>query len=164
LAAWRHKVGYVAQELILLHDSVLQNVTLGDPSIAEESVMLALELAGARAFVDALPEGVHTIVGSEGGKLSGGQRQRIALARALAKRPQLLILDEATSALDTRTAKAISEKIVQLKGTVTIIVITHRGEYLDVADQVIRIDAGRIIEQSRPPVAVAAKEAATVPG
>jgi len=155
LAAWRRKVGYVAQELILLQDSVLQNVMLGDPAISEEAVMRALDLAGARSFVDALPEGVHTLVGSEGSKLSGGQRQRIALARALAKNPELLILDEATSALDTVTARAISSEVEQLKGMVTIIVITHRGEYLDVADRVIRIEAGRIIEQSSPVAAAA---------
>jgi ATP-binding cassette subfamily C protein len=164
VGAWRRQVGYVAQELILLHDTVLQNITLGDSRIDEAAVWHALDLAGARQFVEALPEGVHSVVGSDGAKLSGGQRQRIALARALAKRPQLLILDEATSALDNVTAKAISLEIARLKGSVTIIVITHRSEYLDVADQVIRIDAGRIIEQSRPPAALAAKEAAGVPG
>lgn len=164
VAAWRRQVGYVAQELILLHDTVLQNITLGDSRIDEAAVWQALDLAGARQFAEALPDGLHTVVGSEGAKLSGGQRQRIALARALAKRPQLLILDEATSALDTLTAKAISHEIVRLKGTVTIIVITHRGEYLDVADQVIRIDAGRIVEQSRPLTAMPAKEADAVSG
>ena len=164
VAAWRRKVGYVAQELILLHDTILQNITLGDTRITEDAVAEALDLAGARHFVDALPEGVHTIVGSEGAKLSGGQRQRIALARALAKRPQLLILDEATSALDTTTAKAISSEIVKLKGTVTIIVITHRGEYLDVADRLIQIDAGRIVSQSCPMETVVPGQPETVPG
>ena len=164
LAAWRRKVGYVAQELILLQDSVLQNVMLGDPAITEEAVMRALDLAGARSFVDALPDGVHTLVGSEGSKLSGGQRQRIALARALAKNPELLILDEATSALDKVTARAISSEVEQLKGMVTIIVITHRGEYLDVADRVIRIEAGRIVEQSSPMAAAVAGQRDAMPG
>ena len=164
VAAWRRQVGYVAQELILLHDTVLQNITLGDSRIDQAAVWQALDLAGARQFVEALPEGLHTVVGSEGAKLSGGQRQRIALARALARRPQLLILDEATSALDRVTAEAISREIVQLKGKVTIIVITHRGEYHDVADRLIRIDAGRIVEQSSPLQATMAKRPDTVPG
>lgn len=164
VAAWRRKVGYVAQELILLHDSVLQNITLGDASITEDAVLRALDLAGAHGFVDALPEGVHTVVGSEGGKLSGGQRQRIALARALAKNPELLVLDEATSALDGPTARAISERVEGLKGTMTIIVITHRGEYLDVADRVIRIEAGRIVEQTSPMATAMAGKRDTVPG
>jgi ATP-binding cassette subfamily C protein len=164
VAAWRRQVGYVAQELILLHDSVLQNITLGDSRIDAAAVWQALDLAGARHFVEALPDGVHTVVGSEGAKLSGGQRQRIALTRALARRPQLLILDEATSALDSGTAEAISRKIVQLKGKVTIIVITHRGEYRDVADRLIRIDAGRIVEQSSPMQTMSAERPDTVPG
>ena len=164
VAAWRRKVGYVAQELILLHDTILQNITLGDPRITDDAVAQALDLAGARQFVDALPLGVQTVVGSEGAKLSGGQRQRIALARALAKRPELLILDEATSALDAATARAISSEIVKLKGTVTIIVITHRGEYLDVADRLIQIEAGRIVSQSCPMATVVPGERETVPG
>jgi ATP-binding cassette subfamily C protein len=164
VAAWRRKVGYVAQELILLHDTILQNITLGDSRITDDAVAQALDLAGARQFVDALPLGVQTVVGSEGAKLSGGQRQRIALARALAKRPELLILDEATSALDAATAKAISSEIVKLKGTVTIIVITHRGEYLDVADRLIQIEAGRIVSQSCPMATAVPGERETVPG
>lgn len=150
ISAWRNRVGYVAQELMLLHDTIYNNVTFGDPSVTEEDVARALELAGAAGFVATLPQGLATEVGSGGAKLSGGQRQRIALARALARRPDLLIFDEATSALDRATAQAISAEVERLKGLVTIIVITHRGEFLDIADHLIRIESGRIIEQSTP--------------
>ncbi len=148
ISAWRNRVGYVAQELMLLHDTIYNNVTFGDPSITEEDVTRALELAGAAEFVASLPKGIATEVGSGGAKLSGGQRQRIALARALARRPDLLIFDEATSALDRATAQAIQAEVERLKGLVTIIVITHRGEFLDIADQLIRIESGRIVETS----------------
>lgn len=150
ISAWRNRVGYVAQELMLLHDTIYNNVTFGDPSVTEEDVARALELAGAAGFVASLPQGLATEVGSGGAKLSGGQRQRIALARALARRPDLLIFDEATSALDRATAQAISAEVERLKGLVTIIVITHRGEFLDIADHLIRIESGRIIEQTTP--------------
>ncbi len=159
ISAWRNRVGYVAQELMLLHDTIYNNVTFGDPSVTEEDVARALELAGAAGFVATLPQGLATEVGSGGAKLSGGQRQRIALARALARRPDLLIFDEATSALDRATAQAISAEVERLKGLVTIIVITHRGEFLDIADHLIRIESGRIIEQSTPNAANAGGDA-----
>src|SRR3546814_12795551 len=85
LQAWRSLVGYVPQDLILFHDSVLANVTLGDPRLGEAEARAALEAAGAWDFVAALPEGIHGVVGETGAKLSGGQRQRIALAREIGR-------------------------------------------------------------------------------
>src|SRR5690606_8181824 len=89
LQCWRSMVGYVPQELILFHDTVLANITLGDPTISEERAEAALRAAGAWGFVSSLPRGLHTIVGERGTRLSGGQRQRVALARALVHDPKL---------------------------------------------------------------------------
>ncbi|WP_193371338.1 ABC transporter ATP-binding protein [Pelagibius marinus] len=143
LQAWRGMVGYVPQELILFHDTVLANVTLGDPRLGAEDARRALEAAGAWDFVAALPEGLETIVGEKGAKLSGGQRQRIALARALVGRPRLLILDEVTSALDPRTERDICRNIDELGGGITILAITHREAWTEIADRTYRIDRGR---------------------
>jgi ATP-binding cassette subfamily C protein len=142
LTAWRRMVGYVPQETILLHDSILHNVTLGDPAISADRVEEALKNAGARGFVDDLPEGVHTVVGERGGRLSGGQRQRIAIARALINDPKLLILDEATSALDSESEAAIIDTLRALRDRLTILAITHNSRLSDAADIVHRLEPG----------------------
>ncbi|MEM8849548.1 MAG: ATP-binding cassette domain-containing protein, partial [Pseudomonadota bacterium] len=144
LKAWRRKVGYVPQELILFNETIYDNITLGDPDLDETAVREALRVAGGLAFVDGLPDGLQTHVGEKGARLSGGQRQRIALARALVERPELLILDEVTSALDPATETAIVENIRALQGSTTIIAITHRAALLDLADQVYALQDGRL--------------------
>jgi ATP-binding cassette subfamily C protein len=143
-ARWRALVGYVPQETFLLHDRLGTNVTLGDPTLSPADVEAALRAAGAWEFAAALPQGLDTIVGERGARLSGGQRQRIALARALVRRPQLLILDEATAALDPVTEAEVCRTLVQLKGEMTILAISHQGPLIDVADHVYRVAAGRI--------------------
>ncbi len=143
LHAWRAMIGYVPQELILFHDTVLANVTLGDNSFSAEQAQAALEAADAWEFVSALPEGMMTLVGERGARLSGGQRQRIALARALVHNPALLILDEVTSALDPETEAAICRNIRSLADSVTILAITHRPAWLDAADRVYELGADR---------------------
>jgi ATP-binding cassette subfamily C protein len=148
-ARWRALVGYVPQETFLLHDSVGMNVRLGDPTLSPADVEAALRAAGAWDFVAALPQGADTVVGERGARLSGGQRQRIALARALIRRPQLLILDEATAALDPATEAEICRTLVQLKREMTILAISHQGPLIGVADHVYRVDAGRIIAVDR---------------
>ena len=143
LASWRKLVGYVPQEVFLLHDSVRANLTLGDDGIDDATLWWALELAGVESFVRELPGGLDGTVGEGGGRFSGGQRQRIALARALVRRPRLLILDEVTSALDPATAVAIAQSIKALTRETTVLTITHRPEFLDVADQIYRVERGR---------------------
>lgn len=131
---WRNSIGYVPQELILFHESVFANVTLGDPALAEDDAKAALVAAGAWEFVAALPEGMHTVAGERGGRLSGGQRQRIALARALVRKPKLLILDEPTTALDPATEQAICNTLRDLTKTTTILAISHQRALVEVAD------------------------------
>ena len=139
---WRRMIGYVPQETILLHDTVRNNVTLGDPELTAADAEDALRAAGLWDVVAALPEGQDTIVGERGGKLSGGQRQRVVLARALAHRPRVLILDEATSALDPETEGAICRTLEALRGELTIIAISHQSPLVDVADRVYRMGEG----------------------
>jgi ATP-binding cassette, subfamily C, bacterial len=136
---WRRQIGYVPQDTVLLHDSILANVTLSDPALGDSDAEEALRAAGAWDFVAAMPEGIHTIVGERGSKLSGGQRQRIAIARALAHRPTLLILDEATSALDPENEKAICRTLARLRGTITILAISHQPALVNVADRIFSI-------------------------
>ncbi|MGB0909947.1 MAG: ABC transporter ATP-binding protein [Nitrospirales bacterium] len=140
LRSWRRTIGYVPQETLLLHDSVFQNITLGDPDLQEHDVDFALRAAGASEFIQNLPEGIHTSVGEHGSSLSGGQRQRIAIARALAHRPRLLILDEATSALDSETEAAICQTLRELRGNLTILAISHQAGLIDAADRVYRLE------------------------
>jgi ATP-binding cassette subfamily C protein len=136
MRSWRRSIGYVPQELILLHDTVLANITLADPRIGEERVFEALRLAGAADFIARLPDGLHTEVGEKGARFSGGQRQRIAIARALVHRPNLLILDEVTSALDAETEKDICANIRVISQRITVLAISHRQAWIDTADRV----------------------------
>ena len=144
--AWRRKIGYVPQELSLLHESVRTNISLGDSSISDAEIVNAIEKAGAGDFLRSLPEGLDTNVGEMGGKLSGGQRQRISLARALVGKPAVLILDEVTSALDPATEAEIIENIATLGSEYTIIAITHRPAWTDVADELYHVSRGQVIK------------------
>ncbi|MFV8817817.1 ABC transporter ATP-binding protein [Haliea sp. E17] len=142
LKAWRGMIGYVPQETILLHDSILHNVTLGDPQLQPEDAEQALRAAGAWEFVERLPQGMETVVGERGGKLSGGQRQRIVIARALINKPRLLILDEATSALDAESEEAVRRTMESLKGRLTILAISHNPAMVQAADRVYQMAGG----------------------
>jgi ATP-binding cassette, subfamily C, bacterial len=148
---WRRSIGYVPQETLLLHESVAHNVSLGDPELSDTDVEQALRAAGAWDFVSALPQGMHASVGERGGRLSGGQRQRVVIARALVRRPQLLILDEATSALDQDSADAVRQTLMRLRGTLTILTITHQSGMVDIADRVYRLENGRALRQPPTP-------------
>jgi len=152
--AWRRMIGYVPQDTFLLHDTIQNNVTLGDPELSAADAQAALRAAGLWDMIEGLPDGVDTIVGERGGKLSGGQRQRVAIARALAHRPSLLILDEATSALDPDTEAAICATLAGLRGQLTIVAISHQAALVDAADCVYRLADGsatRIDKPTDPP-------------
>jgi len=141
---WRRQIGYVPQEQVLLHDSVLTNVTLNDTSLSEHDVEAALRAADAWNFVSRLPEGMQTSVGERGTKLSGGQRQRILIARALVHAPALLILDEPTSALDPQSEREICKTLYSLRGRYTLLAVSHQTTLVDAADQVYQIGDGKV--------------------
>ena len=145
LRQWRRMIGYVPQESFLLHETVLWNVTLGDPEVNEADVEAALRAAGAWEFVAELPQQIHSSVAERGMALSGGQRQRIAIARALARRPKLLILDEVTSSLDPQTEAAICRTLQGLRGGLTILAISHQPALVEAADRIYRIQSGEVI-------------------
>jgi ATP-binding cassette subfamily C protein len=144
LKKWRKMIGYVPQETLLLHDSVLINVTLGDPDLSAADVERALSAAEAWEFVAEMGQGIYSTVGERGCMLSGGQRQRIAIARALVHKPKLLILDEPTSALDPESEAAICETLGQLRGRgITILAISHQPTIMNVADRAYRLQDGK---------------------
>ncbi|HEY0024108.1 MAG TPA: ABC transporter ATP-binding protein [Longimicrobium sp.] len=146
LRAWREGIGYVAQDTVLFNDTVLANLRWARPEASDDEVREALRLSVADGFVAALPDGLHTILGDRGVRLSGGERQRLALARALLRRPALLILDEATSALDAENERRIREAIRGLHGRMTILMITHRLPSVRDADVIHVMEAGRLVE------------------
>jgi ATP-binding cassette subfamily C protein len=146
LKAWRQAIGYVPQDTFLLHDTIRANLAWAMPVATEQDMWDALGLASARHFVSASPDGLDTIVGDRGVRLSGGERQRLALARALLRRPSLLILDEATSALDAVSEQEVLDAIHNLHGRLTILLITHRLSAVRGADIVHVISDGQLVE------------------
>ncbi|MDE2425299.1 MAG: ABC transporter ATP-binding protein [Elusimicrobia bacterium] len=143
---WRRSTAYVPQEVFLTNDSVRNNLTWGLPHAREADLRRALERAAAD-FAFRLPQGLDTIIGDGGARLSGGERQRLALARALLKRPSLLILDEATSALDLENEDRVRRAVEDLHGDVTVVLIGHRLRTLEHADQVVVLEQGRVVAQ-----------------
>lgn len=142
----RRQIGVVLQDNILFNRSVRDNIALADPALPAERVIEAAKLAGAHDFILKLPEGYDTIVGERGGSLSGGQRQRIAIARALVSDPRILIFDEATSALDYESEHIIQQHMAQIARSRTVLIIAHRLSTLRMADRIVTIEGGRLIE------------------
>ena len=145
VAAWRRRIGYVNQDTFLFHDSIRANLLLVRPEASEAELVEALTAASAD-FVIALPDGLDTVVGDRGVRLSGGERQRIALARAILRRPALLVLDEATSALDPENERVIQEAIARMAGKQTLLVIAHRLASVRGADAIYVMERGRVVE------------------
>lgn len=143
---WRDQVAYVPQDVFLLHDTIAANLRLAAPRASDGDLWAALRQAHAGEFVERLDLRLETVVGDRGVRLSGGERQRIALARALLRKPSLLILDEATSALDWQNQSLIARSIDGLRGTMTILTIAHRPSMIAFADWVVAMENGRIVE------------------
>ncbi|MGA8292393.1 MAG: type I secretion system permease/ATPase, partial [Rhodoplanes sp.] len=142
----RRQIGVVLQENVLFNRSIRDNIALADPAMPTERVIAVAKLAGAHEFILELPEGYDTIVGERGTSLSGGQRQRIAIARALITDPRILIFDEATSALDYESERIIQQNMALMARGRTVFVIAHRLSALRMADRIITIERGRLIE------------------
>ena len=141
-AGWREGVAYVPQEGFLVHDTVRRNLAWGNRAPDEAAMWAALDFVGADALVRRMPEGIDTIVGERGALLSGGERQRLALARAILRRPRLLVLDEAMNAIDAGSENLLLGRIAALEPRPTILMISHRAESMATCDQVIRVEGG----------------------
>ncbi|APR03570.1 ABCB family ABC transporter ATP-binding protein/permease [Thauera chlorobenzoica] len=145
----RAAIGIVPQDTVLFNDTLVYNIQYGRPTASRAEVEAAARAAQLEDFVAQLPEGYDTRVGERGLKLSGGEKQRVAIARALLKDPAILIFDEATSALDSKTEKAIQAQIERAAQGRTALVIAHRLSTVMDADEIIVLDAGRIVERGR---------------
>jgi ATP-binding cassette subfamily C protein len=157
ITQWRHTIGYVPQEVNLFNDTIYNNVTLGEPDFEESDVVEALEAAGAMSFIQLQPEKLDYHVGERGHRLSGGQRQRIAIARALVRRPTLLILDEATTGLDKVVEAEICTEIrnlVRNRG-ITVLAISHQPIWSDIAKETFVLE-GRVVAKRDVTLAYAA--------
>ncbi|MFL5494543.1 MAG: ABC transporter ATP-binding protein [Gemmatimonadales bacterium] len=143
----RALLGVVSQDTVLLNDTVHANIAYGSPGATRTQVEAAAEAANAAGFIAQLPQGYDTVLGERGTRLSGGQRQRVAIARALLRDPPILILDEATSALDTESERLVQQAIDRLVRQRTVLVIAHRLATVRDADEIVVLDAGRVVQR-----------------
>jgi ATP-binding cassette subfamily B protein len=133
-----------------MHRSVMENVRYGRPDADDEDVRRAADDACCDEFIEALPDGIKTMVGERGARLSGGQRQRVSIARAFLKRAPILLLDEATSALDSESENRIQLALDRLMRGRTVVAVAHRLSTLSSFDRIVVIENGKIIEDGRP--------------
>jgi subfamily B ATP-binding cassette protein HlyB/CyaB len=143
----RRQIGVVLQENLLFNRSIRENIALSNPAMAFETVVDSAKLAGAHDFIVRLPQGYDTVIEERGTNLSGGQRQRLAIARALVTSPRILILDEATSALDAESEEIIQNNLKAMCSGRTVLIIAHRLSAVRQCDQLIVLEAGRIVER-----------------
>ena len=146
-ASLRSAIGIVPQDTVLFNDTIEYNIAYGKPGATHDDVVAAARLAQIHDFVASLPDGYETTVGERGLKLSGGEKQRVAIARAILKAPRILIFDEATSALDSRSEKAIQAELRAIARNHTTLTIAHRLSTVVDADEILVLEAGRIVER-----------------
>lgn len=156
LEALRGAVGYVPQEVFLFSDTLGANVAFGALGASDDAIRAAAAEADLLATIDAFPDGLDTRVGERGVTLSGGQKQRTAIARALIRQPPVLVLDDALSAVDTRTEAAILGHLRARAGERTVVIVSHRISAVQDADQILVLDAGRVVERGTHDALVAA--------
>lgn len=142
----RRSISYVPQDACLYHSSIRDNLLLIDPNATEEQMWEAMAFSSAAEFVRALPQGLDTVIGDRGVLLSGGERQRLVLAKAILRKPAILIMDEATSSLDSLNESKIQGALEQLQGKLTIVIVAHRYSTIQHADQVIVIEQGKVVQ------------------
>ena len=145
----RQAIGIVPQDTVLFNDSIIENIRYGNPQASDADVYQALEMAHLKAFVDKLPESVHTMVGERGLKLSGGEKQRVAIARTILKRPPILVFDEATSSLDSKSERSILAALEKISQGHSSMVIAHRLSTIVDADKILVLDQGCIVEHEK---------------
>ena len=144
---WQKRIGIVSQDIILFNDSIFNNISFGLENVSFKSLEDATKIAQAYEFITNLPKGFDTIIGDKGYRLSGGQKQRISIARAILKKPEILILDEATSALDTKSEKDLQLSLLDNRFVDTKIIIAHRLSTIIDCDNIIVLEDGKIIQQ-----------------
>jgi ABC-type multidrug transport system fused ATPase/permease subunit len=151
VSSLRAQIGFVGQDVLLFDSNVRDNVRMGKLDATDREILEAMQSAECAHLVNKLPHGLDTLVGEKGAQLSGGERQRIALARALVRKPQILILDEGTSALDSQTETALLATLRALASqrNITVIAVTHRLGMAPIADQVVVLREGAV-ESSGP--------------
>ncbi|MGB0564711.1 MAG: peptidase domain-containing ABC transporter, partial [Spirulinaceae cyanobacterium] len=147
LYSLRRQIGVVPQDPLLFDGTIQENIAMHNPEAASQEIIEAAKVAAAHDFIMELPSGYNTRVGERGASLSGGQRQRIAIARTVLQQPSLLILDEATSALDYPTEQQVCANLAQAFGSRTVMFITHRLRTVQVADRIVMMEAGAVVEQ-----------------
>lgn len=156
--AWlRRQIGVVGQDTLLFNRTVRENIALGDPSLSMEEVMDAAKLAGAHEFILEMLDGYDSLIGERGAKLSGGQRARIAIARALATNPKLLLLDEATASLDYESERLVQDNMTRITQGRTVLIVAHRLSTLRLADRILVLDGGRLVESGHHSQLIAQK-------
>lgn len=149
LQSLRAHIALVSQDVVLFNDTVAANIAYGLPEASEAEIIAAARAANAYSFIEAMPQGLNTLIGENGMKLSGGQRQRIAIARAIMKNAPILILDEATSALDTESERLVQAALEKLMSNRTTLVIAHRLSTIEKADTIVVMHEGRIVETGK---------------
>lgn len=150
MRSWHDKIGYIPQTIYMLDDTIRNNIAFGDTEeINDERIWEALKQAQLDEFIREMEDGLDTVIGEAGVRLSGGQRQRIGIARALYRKPEVLVLDEATSALDNETEAAVMEAIDSLQGKMTMLIIAHRLSTIQNCDIVYKVDNGQVTVDKR---------------
>ncbi len=147
ISSIRRHIGYVPQEPILFSDTIENNIRFGRDDVDEATLAWAVEVAQLRKELDGFPKGIKTEIGVRGMSISGGQKQRVALARALVGRPRILILDDCTSALDASTEGALWDRLHEVMPDLTCFIITHRPATLEISDDIVVLEGGRIVER-----------------
>ncbi|NMY54339.1 ABC transporter ATP-binding protein [Pseudomonas sp. WS 5051] len=151
------QISQIFQDCYLFQGSIADNIRIGNPTANADEILEAAQQAGLGELIGRLPQGLDTPVGEGGARLSGGERQRIAIARALIKEAAILLVDEATAALDAENQHVIARTLARLRGQRTLVVIAHQLSTVSMADRIVVLDHGRVVEQGTPAALLAAK-------